>query len=195
MNNVQKFFIFLLAGVLFSFAGCFGDDSPSAKISFTIAEDSYTYSWSAGYYGTATDTGGVAVESSAQAWYSTDGSELMISAMPAACDIGLYSEDPSNNVPASYIYIQAPDAETAGTYNLTYANGDYVEIVLNDISYQIESGVDSISLTITAYGDAGGYLEGTFSGTLTNPDDSTDYITITNGTIKAKVLVDDAIVW
>lgn len=195
MNNLRKIFIFIFVGVLFSFAGCFGDDSPSTKISFTIAEDAYTYSWSAGYYGTATDTGGVAVESSAQAWYSTDGSELMISAMPAACDIGDYLDDPTNNIPANYIYMQAPDVYTTGDYNLTYANGDYVELVLDDISYQILSGVDSISLTITAYGDAGGYLEGTFSGTLTNPDDTTDYITITNGVIKARVLVDDAIVW
>lgn len=71
-------------------------------------------------------------------------------------------------LPTNNFYISFDGAQTTGTYSSTQC-----EIIINGNDYgQVSSPV---SINVTGYGAAGGYITGTYSGTIVKSSNNTSY--------------------
>ncbi len=153
------------------------DSLNPTQISFTL--DSIEYKWTEGYEGPM--AGGQYLDSSAQGWF--DGDILNLVASPIASFI-YYSGDPAD-------YYLGDPADIIKVEIEVNSTDEYAAVTV-DISgdaYDTYSG--NLTFDITALGEVGEFIVGTFTGTIYTGSDASVEHDVTNGSFKVIRLFDE----
>lgn len=154
------------------------DDGDTYSVSFKLEGKEYKFT-----KGLSKNETGTALSGEACAYFSAK--ELTINGLTSAFD-PTTGYEPAGD----YISLQLDPFTAPGTYvvydvDLTIGDSDYDEADKADFTHDFQ-------VVVTAYGDVGGVVEGTFSGKVTNYDTGIDS-TISEGVFKVIREPDDSI--